>query len=256
MNTADWHRRFSQQAQWTSDTRGYLFNLAGVPGAENVLDVGCGTGALTSQLVQMNVSHAVGIDINREFIAAAAAQKLPAEYIQGDAYALPFRKSTFDCSFCHYVLMWLADPQAVLLEMKRVTKPGACVLALAEPDYGGRIDHPVDLEQLNRWQAAALQTQGADPYFGRKLKGLFHKSGFTAIQVGVIGSQWKKAPSQDELESEWSIIQHDLTWLADEPSEVSKTLQNLRQLELNAWSSGERVLYVPTFYALGRVPAD
>lgn len=256
MNTPDWHRRFSQQAQWTSDTREYLFNLAGVPGAKYVLDVGCGTGVLTNQLVQGNVSHAVGIDINRQFITAAAAQEVPAGYIQGNACSLPFKTNSFDCSFCHYVLMWLTDPRSVLLEMKRVTRPGACVLALAEPDYGGRIDHPADLKQLNQWQIAALQNQGADPFFGRKLKGLFHQSGFTAVQVGVIGAQWKKDPSQEELQSEWSIIQHDITWLVDEPAEVLNALQVLRQLELNAWSTGERVLYVPTFYAFGRVLAD
>jgi len=254
LTPADWHKRFSQQAQWTSNTRNYLFGLAGVFESNYVLDVGCGTGALTRQLSQSGVQHPVGIDINTQFLELATTQDQNGEFFIADAHSIPFNQNTFDCSFCHYVLMWVSDPFAMLKQMKRVTKPGAAVLALAEPDYGGRIDYPQQLELINQWQSEALLHQGADPYFGRKLKGLFHQAGLVEIQVGVIGAQWEAAPSRQELLSEWSIIQHDLSTLNKEKSEISKISEAIKEIDLKAWDTGERILYVPTFYALGRVP--
>lgn len=254
LKPADWHQRFSLQAEWTSNTRQFLFSLAGVIDSNKVLDVGCGTGVLTRQLSGSGVQHPVGIDINPQFIEFATTRVHNGQFSIANAHFLPFTKNTFDCSFCHYVLMWVSDPLAILNQMKRVTKPGKAVLALAEPDYGGRIDHPRKLEVINQWQSKALRHQGADPYFGRKLKGLFHKAGLVEIEVGVIGAQWKKKPSRQELSSEWSIIQHDLSTLDKETSEFSQNSEVIKDLDFAAWASGERILYVPTFYALGRVP--
>jgi len=40
----DWHKRYVQQAGWTSELRNYLFKRAGLSGARRVLEVGCGSG--------------------------------------------------------------------------------------------------------------------------------------------------------------------------------------------------------------------
>ncbi|MGB7094519.1 MAG: methyltransferase domain-containing protein [Anaerolineales bacterium] len=250
----DWHRRFTQQAQWTRDTRQHLFNRAGVFDSERVLDVGCGTGALTAQLATTSIQHVVGIDINSEFLLLAASNISRGDLITADGHSLPIKRGIFDCSFCHYLLMWVADPLSVIQEMKRVTKPGGTVLVLAEPDYGGRIDHPQELQVLNQLQTNALIKQGADPLFGRKIKGLFHQAGLIEIEVGVIGAQWDDQPSQRELSSEWEIILHDMDTLEKSASEYIQNSKALKEIDLNAWAKGERVLYVPTFNAFGRVP--
>ena len=254
LSPSDWHQRFSLQSQWTSNTRDYLFQIAGIQGAKYVLDVGCGTGILTRQIKQLDVENSVGIDIDTKFSALAASQNPENDFVAADALALPFPQKTFDCSFCHYVLMWVADPLRVLLEMSRVAKPGTAVLAIAEPDYGGRIDFPPELELINQWQTRALQVQGADPYLGRKLKDLFHRAGLTDIQIGVIGAQWKDSPSEQEFNSEWSVIQHDLHSLNKEISEISEISEQVMAADYAAWVDGRRILYVPTFYALGRIP--
>ncbi len=151
--------------------------------------------------------------------------------------------------------MWVGYPLAVLLEMKRVAVSGGAVLVLAEPVYGGRIDYPQQLAVLNEWQTTALQNQGANPFMGRELKAIFHQSGLNEIEVGVIGAQWKSTIPESELHSEWEIIQSDLEYL-NNTSEVLKSSEKIREIDLAAWASGERIIYVPTFYAWGKVVKD
>jgi ubiquinone/menaquinone biosynthesis C-methylase UbiE len=247
-----WHRRFEIQSQWTNNARDYLFQRVDISCATHVLDVGCGTGVLSRELTKYPIPHVVGIDINNEFIDFAASIATSARFVIADANQTPMATSSFDFTMCHYLLMWIEDPLAVLYEMKRVTKPGGSVMVLAEPDYGGRIDYPEPLTILNEWQTAALQNQGADPYIGRKMRALFHQAGFIDIEVGVIGAQWKGEVSNKVLNSEWEIIQSDLETL-DHNNEIFPTWGEIQKIDFAAWQTGERIIYVPTFYGLGRI---
>ncbi len=248
----DWHRRFKLQSQWTQDIRDHLYSRVGVLNSQRVLDAGCGTGALTKELSQSSIDSTIGLDLNSEYISIAASFAPTALLSLGDAHIMPFNSSVFDCSLCHYLLMWVVDPLAVLLEMKRVTVSGGAVLVLAEPDYGGRIDYPQQLAVLNEWQSTALINQGANPFIGRELKTIFHQAGLNDIEVGVIGAQWKSTTPESELYSEWEIIQSDLEFL-NNSSEVLKSSEEIRKIDLAAWAAGERIIYVPTFYAWGKV---
>jgi SAM-dependent methyltransferase len=220
-----------------------------------VLDVGCGTGVLTKELSQSSINSTIGLDINTEYINIAVSVAPSAILSLGDAHHMPFKSSVFDYCLCHYLLMWVVDPLSVLLEMKRVTVSNGAVLVLAEPDYGGRIDYPEQLAILNEWQTTALQNQGAHPFMGRKIKAIFHQAGLNDIEVGVIGAQWKNTTPDHELNSEWEIIQSDLGYLSN-TSEVVKSSEEIRKIDLAAWATGERIIYVPTFYAWGKVVKD
>ena len=88
----------------------------------------------------------------------------------GDAHQLPLADGCFDVCLCHFLLLWVTDPIQVLQEMYRVTRSGGVVMALAEPDYGSRIDYPQELSLLGKWQMDSLEQQGADPFIGRKLR--------------------------------------------------------------------------------------
>jgi hypothetical protein len=123
------------------------------------------------------------------------------------------------------------------------------ILCIAEPDYGGRIDYPQELDRLGIWQTEALQRQGANPNTGRLLSELFNQSGLVDIQTGVLGGEWQAAISADDFESEWATLNRDLSGLV-EPDQLVAFMEMDRQ----AWDSGSRVLFVPTFFASGRVP--
>lgn len=243
-----WHDRFTRQAAWTEQIRSYL--LAHLPRhpAARVLEVGCGTGVITRSLLSY-AQTVCGLDLDTQFLRFAARSVPGAHFTCGDALAMPFPGAAFDAVVCHFFLLWTAIPAQALAEMARVTRPGGTVIAFAEPDYGGRIDYPPPLDELGRLQAEGLRRQGADPEIGRKLSGLFHVAGLREIETGLLGGQWKGAPSPAERQSEWDVLANDL-----KGSLAPQQLDELREIDAAAWASGERVLFVPTFYAFGVKP--
>ncbi len=255
LTAQDWHHRFELQSKWTRDTRHHLYKQAGILNSHQVLDLGCGTGVILKELSQSAINHIYGLDIDPNHLEIAGSITPSVNFVLGDAHFLPFKSKEYDFCLCHYVLMWVKNPLAVIMEMKRVTKAGGGILVLAEPDYGGRIDYPQQLAVINEWQTSALINQGADPFMGRKLKAILHQSGLVDIQVGVIGAQWKSFPSEDELNSEWDIIRSDLSHLINNSGDLVSP-EEIRRIDLAAWATGERIVFVPTFYAWGRVISD
>jgi ubiquinone/menaquinone biosynthesis C-methylase UbiE len=242
----DWHARYTQQARWTASLRAYLFQKAGLAAARRVLEVGCGTGALLQDFTAQIAAH--GVDLSMAVVKQAAVHAHNSFPINADGQFLPYPSGIFDFSFCHYLLLWVSSPSAVLAEMKRVTRPGGAVLALAEPDYGGRVDFPAELAELGRWQAESLRKQGAQPEMGRQLAGIFARAGLKSIETGVLGGMWDSPPSPNERKMEWDVIKADLT------GQISlRDLQKMEFLDDQSWQNGARVLFVPTFYAWGLV---
>jgi SAM-dependent methyltransferase len=256
LNPAQWHARYIAQALWTQGLRRHLYQQIDLPSVKSILDVGCGTGVLTSELTGLSQATVCGLDINPLNIGYAQKSSPSALFLLGDANDLPFSTDAFDIALCHFVLLWVKDPVRVLAEMTRVTHPGGAVLALAEPDYGGRIDYPAELALIGEWQQSSLRTQGAEPCMGRRLGTLFHQAGLTSVETGVLGGHWNKTRSRAELESEWTVLQSDLEALFSPEQLVSMQVElaRLRHLDLEANQRGNRLLFVPTFYAWGRVP--
>jgi SAM-dependent methyltransferase len=235
------------QAGWTESTRAWLYQQVDLAERGTVLEVGCGTGVITGELARITSGRVVGLDIDPAKLAFACRQKDSVTYLRGDAHALPFSDGSFDIVVCHYLLLWLADPVRGVREMARVTRAEGRVLACAEPDYGGRVDHPPEVAPVGQLQAEALRQQGADPELGRRLGELFAGAGLQAT-VGVMAGRWNLPASPDEgFEAEWAMRERDLAGLL--PLE---DLRHLRSVDRQALETGKRVLFVPTFYALGR----
>ena len=250
ISVREWHQRYLLQTRWTHELTSYLFQRAQITASDSLLEVGCGTGAVLHELVKPSLSNWIGLDINLEYLFFARENQPQYNFIAGDAHLLPFSDNSFDACLCHFLLLWLTTPTIALQEMRRVTCSGGVVMALAEPDYGGRIDYPDELSIIGKWQTDSLLQQGADPLIGRKLRALFAASGLHQIEAGVLGGEWKTASSGTEQASEWTVIRSDL---AQEPEKLSR-LDRLYQIDHDAQEHGERILYVPTFYAWGRVP--
>lgn len=113
------------------------FGLSGVDPDARVLDVGCGPGVLTAELVKIRGGEKVGaIDPMPAFVAATAAAFPDVDVHGGRAEALPFDDDSFAATLAQLVVHFMADPAAGVREMVRVTAPGGRVSACVW-DHGG-----------------------------------------------------------------------------------------------------------------------
>ena len=112
-------------------------DLAVVRRGQRVLDVGCGPGALTAELVdRLGLGAVCAVDPSPAF-AAAVGQRLPGiEVAVAAAERLPFPDVAFDAALAQLVVHFMADPVAGLHEMGRVTREGGTVAACVW-DHGG-----------------------------------------------------------------------------------------------------------------------
>lgn len=247
LSKEEWHDRFLLQAQWTEGLRAYFFDLIKDDSISSILDIGCGTGALLTDLGLLSPAQIVGADTNLGYLTLARSHCPDCGLANADAHLLPFAPASFDVVLCHYFLMWVGDPAHALVEMTRVVKPGGTVVAFAEPDYGGRIDYPPEFDSIRDLQLAGLQSAGADPRMGRRLQSLFQSGDFQAIQCGVYQGSWPSVRNTADLDSEWKMLAEDLSG-----SLAPRELAALQEQDLAARKKGTRLIYVPTFYAWGK----
>ncbi|HSD66863.1 MAG TPA: methyltransferase domain-containing protein [Vicinamibacteria bacterium] len=127
--------------RWSRALAPLLVKLAGVRDGDAVLDVGCGTGALTAAVATAAPSsRIVGIDPAAPYVAFAEARHRHGgsdlvRFEVGDAQELRFEGGTFDRTLSLLVLNFIPDPGKALDEMARVTRRGGTVAA-AVWDYG------------------------------------------------------------------------------------------------------------------------
>jgi SAM-dependent methyltransferase len=240
------HARYSEQARWTRELRSRLLSQLRVSAGDRILEVGSGTGVITRALEVEQRCRVVGLDIEPRVVSFASHLAPSSLFTVGDGRALPFPDSLFDAVVCHYLLLWVRDPVRAVIEMARVTISGRPVVAFAEPDYAARIDFPDSLARLGKIQADSLFDEGADPRLGRKLRGLFASAGLTHIHSGLLGGDWSSQPDAEFVDSEWRTFERDLRGRVP-PAE----LEDLRAEDAAAWRRGDRVLFVPTFFAVG-----
>jgi SAM-dependent methyltransferase len=113
-------------------------DAAGVREGQRALDVGCGPGALTAQLVErLGVGAVCAIDPSDSFVAATRARLPAVEVRSGAAEHLPFPDDAFDITLAQLVVHFMADPVTGLAEMARVTRPGGVVAACVWDHAGG-----------------------------------------------------------------------------------------------------------------------
>lgn len=112
--------------------------FAQVKAGQRALDVGCGPGGLTAQLVDRLGAGAVSaVDPSAPFVAAVRARFPEADVRAAVAERLPFPDDSFDLALAQLVVHFMADPVSGLSEMARVTRPGGLIAACVWDHAGG-----------------------------------------------------------------------------------------------------------------------
>ena len=131
-------------------------DFAGVEAGQRVLDVGCGPGALTAELVRRTGAHAVAaVDPSASFVAAMRERYPDVDVQQATAEAIPHPAATFEAAIAQLVVHFMTDPVAGLGEMARVTRPGGTVAACVWDYEGGTGPLCVFWEAVRRTDPAA-----------------------------------------------------------------------------------------------------
>jgi SAM-dependent methyltransferase len=134
--SADAYDRF--MGRYSSPLAPQLADLAGAGGGQRALDVGCGPGALTRELVaRLGADSVAAVDPSESFIAAVRERNPGVDVRLASAEQLPFPNDSFDVSLAQLVVHFMTDPVAGLREMGRVTRTGGVVTACVWDHAGG-----------------------------------------------------------------------------------------------------------------------
>ncbi|MEO8511854.1 MAG: class I SAM-dependent methyltransferase [Chloroflexota bacterium] len=107
-----------------------LADLASILAGQHALDVGCGPGALTAELVaRLGPAAVIAVDPSESFVLAALQRNPGVTVLQASAAQLPFADGSFDAAVAQLVVHFMTDPVAGLAEMRRVTRSGGVVAA-------------------------------------------------------------------------------------------------------------------------------
>jgi SAM-dependent methyltransferase len=175
-----------------------LADFAGVRGGQRVLDVGCGPGALTSELVtRLGASAVAAVDPSESFVAAARARHPGVDVQRASAEQLPFPDRAFDAAVAQLVVHFMSDPVVGLAEMARVTRRGGVVAACVWDLAGGhgpvsplwRAAHALDPEVDDEAQLAGAR-EG-------HLRTLFEAAGLRDVEGTALAVSLEHATFED-----------------------------------------------------------
>jgi SAM-dependent methyltransferase len=171
---------------------GPLFaDFAGVAERGRALDVGCGPGALTTELaVRLGAVNVTAIDPSEAFVEAARERNPDVDVRRGPAEDLPFADDTFDLALAQLVVHFMTDAVAGLREMGRVTRPGGVVAACVWDYHGGTAPLSPFWAALEEFDAAAENESHLAGAREGHLGELFREAGLTdvresSLSVGV-----------------------------------------------------------------------
>jgi SAM-dependent methyltransferase len=249
----DFIKKLELQAVETAEERIPLYLEGGLKDAKVTLDVGCGSGFVTRDIARLTKGHVIAVDGSRDMIQMA--QNVLADYKNvalciSSAEVLPFCNNTFDIVTCNLLLMWVNNPQNVVHEMTRVTKPGGKVLASLEPDYGGKLHWPENPRVDPIFAGEAIKRKKGDPHIGRKLRYLFVKAGLDT-KIGIGNTRI------------WSCEEDKAYYLHARDFYIAALKgAGLTEREIDTWEyeylksldDGVQLNFFPQFYAIGTKP--
>ncbi len=164
---------------------------AGLKAGMHILELGCGSGAMTTWFAQLvgEQGYVTAIDISAEQIEcakqAAREQQIDnIDFICSDIQALEQDVGTIDIIYCRCVLMHLRDPLAILKRVMPLLKAGGAIVC-QEPKLSSGFSVPEDsvFTQMNRALLKISENRKVDYDLGPKLRNLIHEAGYKDVKL-------------------------------------------------------------------------
>ena len=176
--------------RWSRRLAPLFLDFCGVHDGARILDVGCGTGALTSALSErIGGAQLVGIDPSEAAIRHCRARYggNAMAFDCGDAMQLPYAERTFDHSLSMLVFQFIPDPAKAVTQMRRVTRPGGIVGACTWDGMGLELG-AIFWEEATRLDPAAESTGERPQKFRRpgELESLWRNAGLDGVRESVL----------------------------------------------------------------------
>ncbi len=142
--------------RWSRQLAPLFLEFSDLEDGDSVLDVGSGTGALTSAVLSaIEPSQVVGVDPSAAYVNYARSRMADerATFEEGDGQQLRFPDASFDAAISLLVINFIPDPDKAVSEMIRVTRPGG-IVAAAVWDY----DEGMEMLRMFWDEAVALNS--------------------------------------------------------------------------------------------------
>ena len=169
-----------------------------LPKDAKVLEIGCGTGAVTRFLADLpQVSQALGVDPSPVFIAKArelAGEAQNLTFQEADGRTLPCEDCSFDSVVFHTSLCHIPKPEEALAEAFRVLNPGGS-LAIFDGDYATTSVAIGNFDPLQCCADAAIDGFVHDRWLVRRLPAMLRASGFEPARSRSYGYTSLPEPS-------------------------------------------------------------
>lgn len=247
----EWVKFLKDQADQTKEFRHSLYEKVDLKNKRKILDIGCGTGAITADIAASTKGDVTGLDIDYKKLEKAKMVADPCvTFVRADAVNLPFKDNTFDLVACSVVLLYIKDKQRAINEMTRVTGENGIVLATMEPDHSGALFYPEDAFYPLFLQD--LRKMGADLCNGRKLRYLFGNAGLrTEIGINIYDFDWNNKDSKEQLDEYLNWF-----WMAEnifcKNGWTEQQIEEYKQEQIRLIKSNQFFYYLPVFYAIGK----
>ncbi len=195
--------------RWSRMVAGAFLDWLNVPNNLRWLDVGCGNGAFTEEVITRCAPAAVtAIDPSDDQLAYARTRPglRTTDFRLGDAQNLPFADSSFDVAAMALVLSFLPDPGRAVAGMARAVRPGGWVAAYMWDTLGGGA--PVQPIYLALESMGMTSVRPPNPAAAERdaMQGLWQNAGLESVETRVIRIQTVYANFDDYWDSNTAPI--------------------------------------------------
>jgi ubiquinone/menaquinone biosynthesis C-methylase UbiE len=156
-----------------------------LPDGSRLLELGCGTGAVSRFLSRLpGVAGVVGVDPSELFLDRARdlTEAEAVEFLTGDARELDFPDASFDAVVCHTTLCHVPDCERAIAEAHRVLRRGG-QLAVFDGDYATTTVAIGENDPLQACVEAAIAALVHDPWLTRRIEPLLSEAGFHGTRL-------------------------------------------------------------------------